>query len=293
MENGRSARSDRGSYRWLFAGVALLLGVGMTTPGLASSEGEIRPRIKAILEAFLRRPVTEAELTQVYAEEVTNPSEVDADRLEELDAAAKILREEDGKPASFHLRHEAIQEATFNKKQPFTAKLFSSVEPIAILDAKNNELMTENDLKAFGKILRFSNGGADPAAIEKAIGSGDAKILGMVAAEVRAALAKDGRLPEMLREASGFWAGLVQNWASRSQQDKDAARTYIAENLEGRLAELPDALYVRLMGWSKTEAALASVNKTILVGIMYTELSARMSSLRRLYLDSSPYQPQP
>lgn len=269
----------------IMAAFAVVIGLVAVASTFASagSNTEIKPRIKAIVEAFLRRPISDAELNQFYAEEVTDPSKYDADTLQELDEVAATLRNQHGKPAAIHRRHVLIQEAMFESGKPTVKRVFTSLDPVAVTDKSGEKLMTEGDVLAFVQIVKFARTNTDPSEIEKRRGPKDTELAAKVTAELRTMIDNGGRLPEMLPDASAFWAGMVQNWASLSAQEKDAVRNYIKKNLEGTLTEMSDQLYINLMGWSSFEYKMADLNKTIQVGAMWARTRQHMQNLQYLH----------
>jgi hypothetical protein len=286
----------RSAFIQLIVGMALCVGLASpiaAVPAMAASSDQMKLAIKDSYEAYLRRSLTSQELSQLYAENWEEIASGDDDRLKESQEAIAILRNQDGKPAALHARHAIIQYFVFNKKHPFGASLVTSLDAVAVADQKREELMTESDVRAFVNIVRFANSGADPATIDKEPLSNDAQIAATVATELSASINEGGALPEMLLNASGFWAGLVQNWASLSAQEKQAARDYITQNLTGRLTELTDTLYSRLMGWSNFEIKMAHLNKTIAVGQMYSGLYSRIIGLNSMILGNNPWARHP
>lgn len=264
----------------LFTLLSLLLAV-TAGPVLAASASEAKSRVKGAYEAFLRRPVTGAELDRLYAEEVADQGEFDADRIAEMDEILAILRREDGKPAGLHLRHDIVETVYFKSAMPFAARLVAAMDPPVVVDKLSEELMTQADVLALVQILKFWNSGTDPKAIKP--GPEDARLAASLTRELETMISQGGALPEMLRDASALRVGLARHWTSLSARDKDLVRAYMEKNLAGKLTELPPELYGRLMGWSSFEIKMADLNKTIEVGRMWQMTHAHMLNLQRLY----------
>lgn len=254
----------------------------LTMSAAAREQCGMKPRAKAMYEALLRRPVTNAELDRVYAEIADKPGQCEADRLRELDEAIATLHRQHGRPAALHLRHSIAEYAFFDRTTPFGSKLALSFDPVVISDPSDEEIMTQSDLHGFVQLLKFAWTDVDPRQIEsqKAM---DAKLVSGVRAELKSMIDQGGHLSELPLNASAFWAGLVQHWGSLKAQEKSAVRNYIARSIEGQLSELPDALYARLMGWSGTDIKLANLNKTIAVGRMWQGTYAHMQNLKALH----------
>jgi hypothetical protein len=269
----------------LVAALAVVIGLAAIVFNSASAGTAIdmKPRVRAVYEAMLRRPVTDAELEQILKENAAEYAKFNATNIGSLDKLIEIMRTQAGKPAELHLRHLAIQAEFFENPGKFSEKLVVSMDPIAVSDPRRKQAMTQGDVLALVQLMKFGRTGTDPREIEKTRGLKDAELAAALTTELNNIVKNGGALPEMLLDASAYWAGLLQNWETLLPVERERTRNYTNDNLQGKLTDLPRPLYSRLMGWSEYEINLASTHRDLALAKMAATMQSRLLTLQTLY----------
>lgn len=279
---------------WRRRRVALFLVMNMLAASAFAQaqppQHKIQPQAIEFIEAFLRRPLTAAEITQISQEEDGKDARLNEAHLALLSQLSRVLRDEDGSPGAFRYRHSIIKNMLFDpvQKKKLSAKLAFGVDPVTVLDVRQQEFMTVSDVFATVCIARFAKFGGDPDAIDKARGAQDKAAASTLADLLKKGVADGGNLPEMMINAGGFWSGLVRDWRNLSKDERDLVRRYVTDTLSGRMSSMPEGMYMRLMGWSKTDAGLDSLHKTLDRTMQIMMLQSRITMMKSLMMDSNP-----
>lgn len=270
----------------LFVAIALIAGVIAATSSVtfAATEDGLRSRIQALYELFLRRPLAKRELQKIVEENAADYASLDEEARGNFDRFIDVLRNKRGTPMELHARNVLIKSAYFDEDRDALGRaLLLSVDPVVVVNEKHEEVMTRGDVLAFVQILKFHDTGHDPRKIEKTRNEKDNELAAKLTIELKAIAEKGSAFPEMLLHTSALWTGLVQHWASLTAEQKKSARFYIATSLNGTLVDMPDALYAKLMGWSKDEITMATLHRNYKVIMMMHGLQNRMLGMQQLY----------
>lgn len=229
---------------------AFSLGFPLPAHAVSSADPSMMPLLRAVSEAIFRRPVTPEEWLQIQTDEANAPVEMTPETLKMMEYCIKVLRDEDGTAAAFHLRHAIINSLYYDKKNrhsPIRSKLLA-LDPVLVADRRRQRILTTADVQAIVSMRKFANSQTSPRDIPQATAEeiekesdGDQDVID-----------KGGYLTDLGCEAAAFWTGVTQHWENLSAGEKSTVRKYAKLGLKGQ-GTLPDKLLLSLVGWSKTE----------------------------------------
>jgi hypothetical protein len=159
---------------FVFAGILSTLIFISCVDGVAQSDQVVARSRKAYLEAWLRRELRGDELRKVTDEFIAYYAKRGKDRAGIHEAAkpfleyAKFLREHDGAPGAFTLRHRRLENNYFAPDMQNTTCLWLITEPdpVRVVDPGGKYLMTESEVVALAHLLSFSKSDEEPRSQE-------------------------------------------------------------------------------------------------------------------------------
>lgn len=241
-----------GGFAWLVA--FALLTFGLFAPpahAISSNDPSILQRVQALTEALLRHPLEPSLWDQLLADEAKHPVEYNEETIARLDRLIKILREQNGSPTAFHLRHIIATSLAYHprpEEMPAAFLYLVAYDPRAVFDNRNKRIMTLADIRAVMSIRQFIASQKDPRDIMLA----SEEFAEDVAMELQRTIKRGGSLTDLSVDAAAFWAGITQNWGNLSASEQKTVRDYAKRGLTGHAA-LPDKLALMLLGWSQNE----------------------------------------
>jgi hypothetical protein len=264
-------------------GLGLLIGLGFVV-GCGATETDDATQVGArlattsdelvleeLLETFAARPLSREELTQVTREfygdgGTPTPEERPAldESLQRFRGATERLRRDDASGRALFLRHELVQGAIFGGelKGPVTLAILQEPDPVLVIDARAQYVMTRLDVLAFVNITNFARGTAAPAKPNHRDLTDEQ--LALVAAELErcfgAQPATENYLPQFYSEAAAYWAGVRREWASLSSQERDLTWLYPSYTFQ---VNMTDEVFAKVWGLDPTEAALRHLDDTL------------------------------
>lgn len=241
-----------------FAAFVLICAAPMSGMSGVAAGRDPDKRVKAFLEAYLRRPLTGAETAQIAAGSTEKESDLAA-----LPPVTDILINKDGQAEALMVRHQIIQGTYFSgATSPVDPKIFQELDLVLVVDRQHKRLMTERDVVAIANIANFGLSQADPshkdlpretvmrltAALDKAYGP----------------YKNAGELPPLFSEAAAFWAGVRREWPRLNASEREFVRKYCQATWGATPHKAAtNELYARLWGLSKEQAAMRSLDDTM------------------------------
>lgn len=276
---GRERSTARGA---LVIGLGLaVLGCSASEPGgvetggaqLAATSDELV--LEALFETFAARPLSREELTQVTQEfhlefsgdgGTPTPEQRAAldESLQAYREATERLRKDDASGRALFLRHEFVQRAIFGESLwgPVSLAILQEPDPVLVVDARAEYVMTRRDVLAFVNITNFSRGTEAPA--EPHHRDLTDEQLALVAAELERSFgpqsAIESRMPQFYSEAAAYWAGVRREWAGLTSQERDLTWLYPSYTFQ---VNMTDELFGKVWGLDPTEAALRHLDDTL------------------------------
>lgn len=244
---------------------------GVETGGarLAATSDELV--LEELLETFAARPLSRSELTSVTQEfygdgGTPTPEQRQAldESLQGLREATERLRRDDASGRALYLRHELVQGAVFGAslRGPVTLAILQEPDPVLVIDARAQYVMTRRDVLAFVNITNFARGAAAPAEPHHRDLSDEQ--LALVAAELDRSFgaqpATENHLPQFYSEAAAYWAGVRREWGGLSSQERDLTWLYPSYTFQ---VNMTDELFAKVWGLDPTEAALRHLDDTL------------------------------
>jgi hypothetical protein len=225
---------------------------------VAQSDQVVAREQKAFFEAWLRRELRGDELRKVTDEFIAFFAKKGKDRAGIHEATkqfleyAKFLREHDGAPLAFTLRHRLIEANYFDPDMQNTTelRLLTEPDPVRVVDPGGKYLMTEKEVVALANLLSFSNSDEEPRS--KAFSRQKIDSLAIELDRAFGNYPKANRMPRYFRETAALWAGIRREWPKLSAEQKRQVRAYAAK---GSMAPMDDyKLYGKLLDLNIYEA---------------------------------------
>jgi hypothetical protein len=133
------------------------------------------------------------------------------------------LREHEGKPIGLRLRHDSLAYNFFRPEMQNTAelKLWNEPDPVRFFDTATRRIMTERDVVALANLIVFA--GSDEEPRHRNLSFQEAETF------VRERLCDISRsgVSAFFSEAGILWAGIRQQWAHFTAEEKRKARFYV------------------------------------------------------------------
>lgn len=190
---------------------------------------------KALFEAWLRRELRGDELRKLTDEFIAYHSKLGKDRAGIHEATkpfleyAKILRERNGTPMAFSLRHSLLEANYFSPllQNSTIVRLLNEPDPVRVVDAGGKHLMTESEVVALAELAHFSNSNGEPQHREFSRQS-----INNLAVELNRLFtnhAQGGQMPRFYWETAALWAGIRREWPNLNADQKRQVRVYAAK----------------------------------------------------------------
>jgi hypothetical protein len=216
-----------------------------------ASDPVVEREQKAFFEAWLRRELRGDELRKVTDEFIAFYIKNGKDRAGIHEATkpfleyAKLLRERDGAPVAFTLRHHLLEANYFDPNMQNTTelRLLTELDPVRVVDPKWKRLMTEKDLVALVNLSNFVKSKGEPRRQEVS-----RQNLDRVAIKLNH-MFNDSKADWMLRffcDTAAFWAGVQQEWPHLTDDETRQVRAYSMAGCEASFKDYK--MYGRLLG---------------------------------------------
>lgn len=221
---------------WIIALGVLTLVLLRAPPAAFGAEPRetVAADLEAILEGFTGRQLAAREIEAVTAEFLAlYPDTACETRCRKaldwnLDGIAQIRRAPRAPQASL-LRDQFIATTYFNPRQrgSLIQRLFAEPDPIAVIDRKSTQVMTEADVRALVALWAFANGAGPPQARPLSAAELRKTADGLQALVGSAPGQADAHLPALWAAADAVWIGLVAAYPRLSAAEREAVRAYV------------------------------------------------------------------
>jgi hypothetical protein len=250
-----------------------------------ASDSAVESSQKAFYEAWLRRELRGDELRKVTDEFIVYYTKKGKDRTGIDEAAkpflgyAKLLRERDGAPMTFTLRHRLLEANYFDPdiRNTTILRLLTEPDPVRVVDPKWKRLMTEKDIVALVNLSNFIRSKGEPRHQEVSRQNIDRVTVNL---NHMFNDSKADWMPRFFNDTAAFWAGVRQEWPRLTDDEKRQVRAYSMVGCEapfkdykmyGRLLGLNDrAAFDRSMADTRDAALL--IAKVNVMGTVYNNI---------------------
>jgi hypothetical protein len=133
------------------------------------------------------------------------------------------LREHEGTPVGLRLRHDGLARVFFHPDAQDTTelRLINEPDPVRFFDATTRRIMTERDVVALSNLIVFARSDGEPRHHNLSFQEAEALVR-----ERLCDLSRCG-ISVFFSEAGILWAGIQQQWAQFTAEEKRKARYYV------------------------------------------------------------------
>ena len=235
----------------------LLLAFVSCVGATGASDPVVERSQKAFYEAWLRRELRGDELRKITDEFIVYYTKKGKDQAGVDEAAklflgyAKLLRERDGAPMAFTLRHRFLEANYFdpNIRNTTILRLLTEPDPVRVVDPKWKRLMTEKDIVALVNLSNFIKSKGEPRRQEV-----PRELIDRLAIKLNHMFndSKGDWMPRFFNDTAAFWAGVRQEWPRLTDDEKRQVRAYSMVGCEASFKDYK--MYGRLLGLNDREA---------------------------------------